>query len=361
MIFFWSCPDRANCLHFPLMKMSFLSGWSNLFVLVVIVSALICTQPHSFAQDPDSLRKRITELENENDKLRRTTELQSGELLELRRKLKDMETVHPDSADQDSSRILLESRTWNYAAGLMLFDVFDSGDAVFKGVGGFNTGGLMTGYAFSAGKDRDRYGITVYQGEYDVKSTSTTPPDISSINKKTNDRIDIDVAWTRMTIRTERLGFGYLWGAKYLRSDKTLEMSQINGSLHDEKRFEGINEWEMLNFGLFLSGRFFPDYPLYGFISGTVSFGIVHGMAVDVPDSTWDDGIIDSTYRTDTHMAWALNGSLGLQHPLSSHSSLRVGYRGHALNSTDGFSPYVNTSTFYDGHQSVFVALDILF
>lgn len=313
------------------------------------------------AQDAEALRQRIKELENENSQLRKTTELQSGELLELRRKLKDMEAVHPGSTGEDQSRILLESRTWNYSAGLMLFNVFDSGDAVFKGVGGFDTGGLMIGYALSAGRDRDRYGITVYQGEYDAKSTSVAPPDISSINRKTNDRIDIDIAWTRMTIRTERLGFGYLWGAKYLRSEKTLESSQANGTIHDEKIFEGVNEWEMINFGLFLSGKFFPDYPLYGFISGTVSLGLVQGMAVDVPDSAWDDGIIDSTYRTDSHMAWALNGSLGLQHPLSAHSSLRIGYRGHMLNSTDGFSPFVYKSTFYDGHQSVFVALDFLF
>jgi len=328
----------------------------------ILVVSLIAFLPFSvYAQDIEALRQRNKELENENSQLRRTTELQSGELLELRRKLKDVEAVRPDSAGADPSRILMDANTWNYAVGLMLFDVFDSGDAVFKGVGGFDTGGLMIGYALSAGKDKDRYGITVYQGEYDAKSSSISPPDISSINKKTNNRIDIDVAWTRMTIRNERLGFGYLWGAKYLRSDKTLESSQINGSIHDEKTFEGLNEWEMINFGLFMSGKLFQDYPLYGFISGTVSLGLVHGMAVDVPDSAWDDGIIESTYRTDTHIAWALNGSLGLQHPLSSHSSLRIGYRGHALNSTDGFEPFVRTSTFYDGHQSVFIALDILF
>ena len=330
-------------------------------VLVLSVSFRAFMPLPIHAQETETLRQRNRELEKENSQLRKTTELQTVELLELRRKIKDLETVHTDSTGTDKSGILLESHVWNYSASLMLFDVFDSGDAVFKGVGGFDTGGLMTGLAFSAGKDKDRYGITVYQGEYDAKSESYSPPDISSVNKKTNERIDIDVAWTRMTIRNERLGFGYLWGAKYLRSDKTLEMSQVNGALQDEERFEGINEWEMFNFGLFLSGRFFPDYPLYGFVSGTISIGMVHGMAVDKKDTAWDDGAIDATYRKDTCMAYAFNGSLGLQHPLTLHSSLRLGYRGHALNSTDGFSPFIYKSTFYDGHQSMFVALDVLF
>jgi len=327
----------------------------------MVVSLLSALSISIYAQDIEVMRQRIKELEGENSQLRKSNELQSDELLELRRKLKEMEAIHPDATGENPSRIMLESHTWNYAIGLMLFDVFDSSDAVFKDVGGLDTGGLMTGYAFSAGKDKDRYGITVYQGEYDVKNNSSASPDISNINKKTNNRIDIDIAWTRMTIRNERFGFGYLWGAKYLRSEKTLESSQTKGSIHDEKKFEGINEWEMVDFGLFISGKPLPNYPLYAFISGTISLGMVHGMAVDAPDSAWDDGIIDSTYHTDTHMAWALNGSFGLQHPLTSHSSLRIGYRGHALNSTDGFSPYVNTGTFYDGQKSIFLALDILF
>ena len=335
--------------------------WQGTTFLVFTLFLLSCFQFHVIAQDSESLHKRIKELEDENTRLRTATELQSNELLELRRKIKDMEAVHPGSAGEDPSRIMLESHVWSYSATLMLFDVFDSSDAVFKDVGGLDTGGLMYGCAFSMGRGKDRYGITVYQGEYDVKNNGGVPPDISNINKKTNNRIDIDVAWTRMTVRSERFGFGYLWGAKYLRSDKTLESSQTRGTIHDEKKVQGINEWEMVDFGLFISGKPFSDYPLYAFISGTVSLGMVHGVAVDKPDSAWDDGIIDSTYRTDTHMAWALNGSFGLQHPLTSFSSVRIGYRGHALNSIDGFSPYVNTGTFYDGQKSIFVALDFLF
>jgi len=310
-------------------------------------------------EDLDSLRLRLKQLEDENRQLRETTELQTQELLELRAKVKKLESAVPEPDDE--SRIVLGPRVWNYTAGIILFEVFDSGDALSRGSGAFTTGGSMVGYEFSGGKDKDRFGITVYQGTYESDGSYSPSPKTTRYSRRGSDRIDLDVAWSRLVVQTEQFAFGCLLGGKYLRSDKTIAYQEATPERIGETVFDGVNEWTMLSGGLFLSGRVFRDFPLSAFIAGSVSLGVVHGMAADMPETAPDDGVIDATYRADTHPAWGFNGSLGLMIPVTRHGMLRLGYRGQMLNSTDGASPFINTSTFYDGHQSVFAAVSVLF
>jgi len=68
-------------------------------VLVLSFSFITSLSLSIHAQETETLRQRNRELEKENSQLRKTTELQAVELLELRRKIKDLETVHLDSTD----------------------------------------------------------------------------------------------------------------------------------------------------------------------------------------------------------------------------------------------------------------------
>lgn len=312
-------------------------------------------------EDADLLRRRVEELEKENRQLRQTSELQTQELLELRRKLKELESALPEPPAGDAAQVRLDSRRWNYTVGVMVFSVFDSGDAISRGYGPYTLDGMLTGYAFSAGKDRDRVGIMVYNGQYDYDSNISSSAGESGASRTTSDRLDVDLAWTHILLRNDRVGLGFLAGVKYLRSDKTVTHTEIKGAVRDEAVNEGLNEWMMGSGGLLLSSRLFRESGLSGFATFAVSVGAVRGMAVDVADTAWDDGSVDYTYRDDTQLAWGINGTLGLQYPVMSRGVVRVGYRSQALNSVDGFAPFVRTSTFYDGQQSVFAALDVLF
>jgi hypothetical protein len=333
----------------------------NICAAVFVAAAIASFQLPLYGQDAETLRQRIKQLETENDQLRKTSELQIQELLELRKKLKQLEASLPDSADSNMSQVLPESRTWSYAAGLMVLQIVNAGDALSRTIDTYDINGTMVGYSFSAGKDCDRLGLTVYQGKYAFDTTASSSPKTWASTRTENERVDIDFAWTRLTVRNDRTGFGVLLGAKYLRSDKTISCIEVKHSVADALSADGFNEWIMANIGIFVSSKLFGDYPLSVFAAGSASIGVVRGLTHDFIDETWNDGKVDSIYRDGAHAAWGLNGLAGLQHPLTRHGMIRVGYRGQALNSTDGFAPFLGRTRFYDGHQGVFVALDYLF
>jgi hypothetical protein len=335
--------------------------WYAVLLVMAFASCLPFAAPGQ-DQTTDPANQPLIKLQNENQELRKTVEIQTQELLELRNRVKDMESAMPDYAGDDASRVVLGRRNWNFSVGATYCSVFDAGDAVIQLPGSYHTSGAMMGYEVSAGKDTDKVGLTAYTGEYDtdVKSVSAEKNAQAECREK-NTRTDIELAWSRIAVRSDRFGIGFYWGARYLRADKTLTRIEVSGDTRDEKEFSGANDWMLGSLGVFISTRFIREWPLSFFTSGSASIGMVRGMVVDSGDNVWDDGIIQTAYHTESMTAWALTGTLGLQYPVTEHAMIRLGYRAQGLNSIDGFRPFVKTGTFYDGHQGGVAGLSILF
>jgi hypothetical protein len=176
-----------------------------------------------------------------------------------------------------------------------------------------------------------------------------------------NDRTDIEFAWSRITVRSDRFGIGFFWGGRYVRSDKTETMIEVSKKTRDEKEFSAVNQWMLGSLGIFMSTRFLREWPLSFFTSGSVSVGAISGMAKDSGDEVWDDGVISTDYHSKAMPAWALTGTLGLQYPVTEHGVIRLSYRAQGLNSIDGFWPFIKAGTFFDGQGGVGAGVSILF
>ena len=328
---------------------------------IVLLAALIGLPLSCFAQEPDPLKRRIEEYETENSKLRQVIELQVQELLKLRDMVGTLEASDRRPAAGDSSQISLQSGKWRFTAGAVLFYIVSQGDALEYTFSAANAQGSLVGYEFAAGKDADSFGVTLYRGSYSFHTDYVADQDVKARSGDDVERTDIDVAWTHILTGDDRIAFGSAVGVKYLRTDNTIRRTEVNRAGRDEKTFTGDDEWKMVGAGLVLSGRPFENSPLSAFVMISGSLGMVDGMEVDVTDNTHDDANVTQSYRTGSRMAWGLNGSIGVQHPATSHGMIKLGYRGLVLNSTDGFQPYFSRTDFYDGHMSAFAALEVLF
>jgi len=332
---------------------------------VLLVTALVSGLPFAApGQDQSAAptNQSLLTLQNENQELRKTVEIQTQELLELRDRVKELESAMPDYAGDDASRVVLGRRDWSFSAGATYCSIFDAGDSVLQLQGSAQTSGSMMGYELSAGKDTDRVGLTMYLGEYDTDVTSIYEEKNAQAEcHETITRTDVELAWSRIAARSDRFGIGFFWGARYLRSDKALTMIEVSGDMRDEKEFSGSSDWMLGSLGVFISTRFFREWPLSFFTSGSASIGMVRGMVADAGEIAWDDGAIEIAYHTESMTAWALTGTLGLQYPITEYAMIRLGYRAQGLNSIDGLEPLGKTGTFYDGHQGGVAGLSFFF
>lgn len=313
-------------------------------------------------QAPDPMRQRVTELEKENQQLRKTVDLQTQELLELRNKVKDLESALPEHTTDDSESLLVGSHEWSYAAGLTAIRVMGGSDSFLQSPALGNVAGNMIGYEFSAGKDMDRLGLTVFRGKYDIDGLLVAyGPDTWAESSETYDRTDVELAWSRIVVRSDRFGIGFVWGGRYVRSDRTETVIEVSGNMRDEQTFDSVNNWMLGSLGMFMSTRFLREWPLSFFASGSVSLGAVNGKVRDAPVDDWTDGVIDLSYHSDSMAAWAFTGTLGLQYPVTEHCVARFVSRAQWLNSSDGYLPFFGGGTFYDMQAGGSIGVSILF
>lgn len=326
-------------------------------LLRYLLYAAICLTPVAgIAQNTTNMQERIKELETENQRLRETTEFQMEEILSLRRQIK--QPASPESI----SAATVYSDKWHISAGGIFFSVFFSGDALSDIGGGFTSDGKMTGYRASIGKGHNRISGTVYNGDYKLETRDNPiPGSIGSYGSIESDRTDIDLMWLRILDQNEKGGIALITGYKYLFSDKTVYRNETFYGNYDDETFEGDITWHMLNVGLYATARIFNSNVFGFFLSANASLGFVSGMTQDTEDTVLAGNVVD-TYKDKSMAAWGFNASVGIQCTITRHGILRAGYRGQVLNGMDGSlgPPLGQIGDFYDGHQSMFIALDLV-
>lgn len=325
-----------------------------LLLLLVLFTILGSSLGYSQEMTEQELRDRIEELERENEKLRQTIDEQMELILNIRAEKKQAQNKNKQDIHESTkkSRAKVLDEGWRASVGVINFGLIDSYDHLLNTYGAdYNVSGDLYGGRFSIFKGENGIGGSVYLGEYEF---TTGNDDDSRQSKQMNERIDIDLAWMHVIEKDDRFQLGSLFGVKWLNTEKELSLREYT----TEADFDSETEWKMITGGVFLSYRLSQSHPLYTTGSFNVLLGAVEGTTNDREDDT-PDGEINNTYRDESMPAYGFNGTLGLQYVLFKHIALGVGYRGQIMNSTDGFMNM--NASFYDGHQSLYAALDIAF
>ena len=257
-----------------------------------------------------------------------------------------------------------EEPAWRVSAGGLVFGVLDVGDAVASDAivgadGKYDASGSQAGARASVGLGKNSIACSVAIGEQKAGQETGYASGGSRKGSVTLGRSDIDLAWVRLLQSDEQGLLGLLVGMKMLSVDAEVYRFEQHAGRTAEQTFDGNVDWKMGTAGLFGSVYLSQQFPVAFLASFNILFGDVNGMTPQIDDRV-TDAEITTRYVTESSAAWGINGTVGLRYVPFRHLSMEIGYRGQILNSTDGFGP-PDPGLFYDGHQAMYAAADVLF